>query len=608
MISYLIVAAFIGFMIGYALFRIPSLPVQDKLFRITNYLTAIIIIILCLACTAGAVFLAYISIHHFKKEHIDKTISFSSKSAPQYIEPGYSKQLLKYILITIIVLITAIKLYLIGTGFLAFPDEMRYCQSVRAYQELSELKIGTAIKTIFSTQGRPADAVLKLIPVAVQFGTAHIFKLNYYESINSYALFIINFIIYCLILLYHFKVSILLLKDSYLALVSVLLFSTLTNSYVYLRHALPYDMSLLIFYMVIYKIILYTEENSLSCNKSLVIGIFSFLGFLVYPGYFPLFLVGLFILFFNNISNRDISKKILYSGYYILGSILCLVIFEKISRFVGRSYILDAIGLSKTITQGSFEESFTFIFKYLFEVEGLTGIILLISLPIYCLIILYQINNKAFKQYSLIMLFGIAIIGMYLAYASVGYFLHRVVYYGRLLHQYLPFVCIFSIYSINELLIKIKREKDIILLLISFIFIVNFGFNFINYNSYAYPRDIVWQLIKANKLNNVENVFEYDDRWPVMPKGNELICSDYHGKLNSSYYNIILIGGNFDANIYIVNDLNKDYKFNPDDNYHLLESKRSFMNFKAYQYDSGASMNERHNMDKNNLIIKILSK
>ena len=145
-------------------------------------------------------------------------------------------------------------------------------------------------------------------------------------------------------------------------------------------------------------------------------------------------------------------------------------------------------------------------------------------------------------------------------------------------------------------------------MLISFIFIVNFGFNFINYNSYAYPRDIVWQLIKANKLNNVENGFEYDDRWPVMPKGNELICSDYHGKLNSSYYNIILIGGNFDANIYIVNDLNKDYKFNPDDNYHLLESKRSFMNFKAYQYDSGASMNERHNMDKNNLIIKILSK
>ena len=160
-----------------------------------------------------------------------------------------------------------------------------------------------------------------------------------------------------------------------MALISVLLFSTLTNSYLYLRHALPYDTSLLIFYLVIYKIVIYTEENSLSFKKSLIIGICSFLGFLVYPGYFPLFIVGLFLLFFNNISKKNIFKKIYYSSYYILGSILCLIIFEKISRLVGRSYILDAIGLSKTITQGSFEESFVFIFKYLFEVEGLTGII-----------------------------------------------------------------------------------------------------------------------------------------------------------------------------------------------------------------------------------------
>lgn len=608
MIVYLIVAAFIGFMAGYALLSIPSLPAKDRLFRITNYLTSIIVIILCLACAAGAVYLAYMSIRHFRNKHIFKTLFIKGKSALQFIWHDYGKQPLKYSLIIGIVLITVIKLDLIGTGFLAFPDELRYCQSVKACQELSELKIGTAIKTIFSTQGRPADAVFKIIPTIIQFGTARIFKLDYYESINSYPLFIVNFIIYCFILLYHFKLSKILLKDSYLALVSVLLFSTLTNSYLYLRHALPYDMSLLIFYMVICKIILYTEENSLSGKKSLVIGICSFMGFLVYPGYFPLFLVGLFILFFNNISNNDFFKKIYYSGYYILGSILCLMIFEKISRFVGRSYILDAVGLSKTITQGSFEESFAFIFKYLFEVEGLTGIILLISLPLFCLVMLYQIKKKIFKQYSLIMLFGIALIGMYLAYASVGYFLHRVVYYGRLLHQYFPFICIFSIYAINELLIKITRKNELILFLISIVFIVNFGFNFINYNSYAYPRDIVWQLIKANNLIYVENGLKYDDRWPVMPKGKELIFADIHGKLISSYYNIILIGGNFNGNIYLVNDLTKDYIFNPNDNYHLLESKRSFMNFKAYQYDSGASMMERHYADKNSVQINIFSK
>lgn len=148
------------------------------------------------------------------------------------------------------------------------------------------------------------------------------------------------------------------------------------------------------------------------------------------------------------------------------------------------------------------------------------------------------------------------------------------------------------------------RKNELILYLISFIFIVNFGFNFINYNSYAYPRDVVWQLIKANNLNEVENVFEYGDRWPIMPKGKEIIYSDIHGKLISSYYNIILIGDN----IYLINDLTQYYIFNQYDNYHLLESKPSFMNFKAYQYDSGASMIDRHNMDKNSVQIKIFSK
>ena len=258
----------------------------------------------------------------------------------------------------------------------------------------------------------------------------------------------------------------LLLNDSFLSLISVLIFCTVTNSYLYLRHALPYDMSLLIFYLVIYKIVIYTNENSLSFKKSLITGICSFMGYLVYPGYFSLFMVSLFIFLFNNISKKDIIKRLYYSGYYVLGSILCLFICEKIARRVGTSYILDAIGLSKTITQGSYEESFAYILKYFIEAEKLTGIILLISLFIFYLMTFYQIKNKPVKEYSPIMLLGIAIIGNYLAYASVGYFLHKVVFYGRLLHQYVPFICIFSVYIINKLLIKITIKNKLILVLI----------------------------------------------------------------------------------------------------------------------------------------------
>jgi hypothetical protein len=348
---------------------------------------------------------------------------------------------------------TSIKLELIGTGFMAFPDEIRYCQSGIAFQELVKLKLVSAGKAIASTQGRPADAILNLIPITLQYITAHIFNLKYYESQNSHIVFIFNFIIYCFILLVHFRFSKLLLKDSYLALASVVLFGSLTNSYLYLRHALPYDMSLLISYLVIYNIVIYNEEDRLTIKNSLLLGFFSFIGFLVYPGYFPLFIVGLLILFFYKLAQNDLFKKLLYSSSYIVGSILCLIIFEKMARFVGRSYILDAIGLSKTIKQGSFEESFVYILKYFFEVERLTGIILFVSLLIFYFIMVYQIKNKKFKQHSFIMLLSIAL-RIVFNLCKRWIFFQMVVFYGRLLHQYFPFICILSIFAINELLTK----------------------------------------------------------------------------------------------------------------------------------------------------------
>jgi hypothetical protein len=520
---------------------------------------------------------------------------------------NYDQQALSYFLIAIIVLITAIKLDLIGTGFLAFPDEVRYCQSGRALQNIKDLNIDAAIKDIYLTQGRPADAIINIIPSAIQYVTARIFNFSFYEPKNTYPLFLFNFSIYCIFLVVFYRICRLLLQDRVLALISVLLYSTLTNSYLYIRHALPYDMSLLIFYLIIYKIIIYTSENSLSFLKSSIIGFCSFLGFLVYPGYFPLFIVGLFILFFSNFSKEYIYRRIFHSGSFILGSILCLFIFEEIGRLAGKSYIYDAIGLSKTITQGSFEESFSFILKYLYQVEGLTGIFLMVGLSVFFLMMAYRLKYKPFKQYSLINLLAIALLGNYLAYASAGYFFHKVVFYGRLLHQYLPFICIFSIYSINELVSILTRKSKLILSLISIIFIVNFGFNFINYKSYSYPRDILWQLIGTNNLIKVENVFDYDDRWPVMPKQSEITYTNKHGKAINSYYNIILIGGSFGSTIYLVNHLNKHHIFNPNDDYHLLESKSSFMNFKAYKFDSGANMSERNYQDKIPIKINIFS-
>src|SRR5690606_3131693 len=152
---------------------------------------------------------------------------------------------------------------------------------------------------------------------------------------------------------------------------------------------------------------------------------------------------------FNNLSKNVLLNRSFHAGNYLLGSLLCLLIVEAISRLVGLSYISDALRLSTTITQGSYEESFTFIVKYLIQVEVATGLLLLIGLGLFSFVLINSIRRDSPRPHPSILLLGITLISVYLAYAAAGFFFNTMVTYGRLLHQYFPFICILSIFSFN---------------------------------------------------------------------------------------------------------------------------------------------------------------
>lgn len=532
----------------------------------------------------------------------NSTLLTDLKSMRMAIANNYKKQPLILFFIVALVLLNISKLSLIGEGFLALIDEFRYFSSGKALQNFSKFEIKAGLNDLFSTQSRPANAIVNIIPISIQYITANIFGLNYLEIDNSYPLFLFNFAVYCLILLVHFKFSKLVLKDHMLALISVILFSSLTNSHLYLRHALPYDQSLLVFYFLIYKVSVCTKNRNLTNKKSFLLGFFAFIAFLIYPGYIPLIGVIFFILFFGNLDKDTLRKNIFYSIYFTIGNIFSLSIFEVLSRIGGTSYILDAIGISSKITQGSFEESFTFIIKYLIEVEQLTGIIILISLLIFCYLVFFKYRNTILKKYSLLILIVVPTVSMFLIYASAGYFFDKVVLYGRLLHQYFPFICILTLFTINLLLKKIK-SRNLVLTTLSVVFIINYIFNFIQYHSFSYPKDIAWELIKTHKIEQIKEVNEYPPYMSMMP--SEKYFKDFNVQKNRITQSENLVVANLSF-FYPIEDLSKYQVFHPKENYSLLYSKRHFMNFKAYQYE-GCKIIERQNLDKMDLHIKVFS-
>jgi hypothetical protein len=145
-----------------------------------------------------------------------------------------------------IALLTISKSSLIGYGFLAFPDESRYGEVVKGVTNFLHGDIVAGLRNLFSIQGRPGEGFIKLIPAAIQLLSSGLSGLYIYDSFNSYPIFIFNFFTHALILLVHYKFCKLVFKDHFIALLCVLIYSVFTNSYLYIRHALPYDQRLLI--------------------------------------------------------------------------------------------------------------------------------------------------------------------------------------------------------------------------------------------------------------------------------------------------------------------------------------------------------------------------
>ena len=494
------------------------------------------------------------------------------------------------ILILLILLLTGCKLFLIGEGFMTFPDENRYIPAGWVLERLATADLKGAANALNCAQGRPGDVLIKTIPAAVQFATAELTGMETYQSQNFYPLFIFNFLVYCLTLFMVFKIGVALLKDRVAALCAVVLYCCLVNSYIYLRHTLPYDESLLLYCIVLYHILKTTLDNTFSNLKMLALGFTAFFAHLVYPGFIMLFAMLFGILLCNKPEWTAIWKRIKFAAYYTAGSVFCLLLFEAISRPGGTSYIKASVTLSNTISQGSFNEGYSFLFKYLLDVEGVTGAILITG----CIAAIAVASREIITQRRLnsIVLVITFLVILFLVYSGTGYFLHKMVWYGRLLHQFYFLLPIFTIWALQH--IKNARIKVYGGWALVTVFIAVFTFNLAEYKRYAYPKDVAWALIKDVPTAKISGYCEY-------PPHSDMLV----------YLKLKTNPDNFPANYLITNSCFY-YPFidgaaiSPFKNGvgQAMFSKPYFHNYSAYLYE-GCSIEERELYRAANLQVQV---
>ncbi|TGD79726.1 hypothetical protein [Hymenobacter wooponensis] len=383
-----------------------------------------------------------------------------------------------------LVLLARLTLLLAG-GALAFPDEDRYLESIKAAQLLLAGDPEGAALHLANTQGRPADALLRL-PVAFvqvfwqQLGGPHPeapLSLLLPQLMNYLVLVGNVLLLYLLGLRWLPKTS---------ALTGCLLYAALVSSNLYLRHLLPYDLALLVLLVALVILTRNSRPVTVSGTRQLglLTGVLGWLVVAIYPGYyFAPVLVGLFLL--AHLPSPRWLQGILWA---VVGALFVILLLELITRYGHISYLRSLQTLGPSIIQGDFSEGFSFSGRYLWQIEGVSGIALvLLALPGMALLS----RTRTTETRPMLRALAWGPLGLWLLHASLAYFAHKFVFYGRILHFFVPFLVLYAV-SALAWLPPVGRRVSQALVVGSTLF----GFcHFLHaYGGLAYPRDVLAKL------------------------------------------------------------------------------------------------------------------
>lgn len=379
----------------------------------------------------------------------------------------------------LVLLLLARLMLLFNGGALAFPDEDRYLQSIKAVQQLAAGNLEQACLHLANTQGRPADALLRLPVAALQVAweqlggppTGSPVSLRLPQAMN-YLVLVINVLV-----LYRLARRWLTRNP---ALVVVVVYSAMVSSNLYVRHLLPYDMALGVVLLAVGHLTNPTTAPR-PARLGLATGLFSALAMAVYPGYYvaPLLLAGLLL-------ERLPSRSWLRAGAAAAAGVAAIVVpLELLTRYGHISYLRTLHSVSATITQGEFDEGFTFLGQYLWQVEGTLGmVLLLLALPGAWRLTRSRSLPLSGGAHTL----GLFPVGLWLLHAVLVYFAHSFVFYGRIIHFFVPFLVLYAVVALSALPPTARR---IGLAGLSLLAVLQFGRFLQQYQPLTYPRDIL---------------------------------------------------------------------------------------------------------------------
>jgi hypothetical protein len=373
-----------------------------------------------------------------------------------------------WILISILVISLILRWILIFRGGQYYiSDETRYEVSRNAAQFLLQGQVGKALAEFTLSPEHLGFKVLGILPALLE----HIMG----PSLVLPALFFSFFSVLNLYLIYGLAQR--LGGSSKEALYAILLASSCLSLLYYARHLFPYDMAMSFGLLALY---LALTQNR-SARTSAVCGVFGFLCFITYNGYWsPAAFAMLVNIFVNEGRTTEIFHKAVFTA---IGFITPLVLLVVGMLLTGKDMISAYRLFATSITQGSFVEGWSLPFVYFWHTEH--AVILILG-ALSLVAIVRQFNHPSPRT----KLWAAAFIFLYLCLVIPSVVLHAFVVYGRLARQLLPFIVLLSAQGLVQIENRLVSGRLIAMLIMLVVFI-QATWNFtVSYNL-NYPREFV---------------------------------------------------------------------------------------------------------------------
>jgi hypothetical protein len=505
-----------------------------------------------------------------------------------------------------------VRFQFIGKGGFAFGDEARHGIICKAAGHLrhGELRDFCAAISSRGLNGRPGLAVIDLPVIFAQS------LLDNTSFLNPRSISIVqawNILVVSLTAILFFRLCMkLMASDRIHSLLATAFYSLLVNTNVYLRHLLPYDIALLFFFAAM-DIQLGRWRDHSPFIRALLIGLLAGIGFSIYPGYYAF--IGVLLLTEIASGPRTLQAVLATILGMLAGGGSVAICLEGVARVGGSSYLRDCLFLSETITGGTFSESLTYAFKYLIEVEKITGG-LMILLAVLCLgrqlwgfTVRLRSNSLSLSRNQVFI--GAAFCG-FLYHAISGVVFHKMVFYGRVLHMYVPFL-VWAIFLFLRRLPRPVRWATLLLLVAS---VVTTFLGFCReYRLLAYPRDVLYRE-RIDILTRIprENIldcgaerlilktacrqvaWEVEPAWvPNSPPPSRQSRETYY----TNRQDLILV--NF---VTMISTPEKHVPYVPPDGYHLLFCAPHYLTFPAYYFE-GYGVEDRERLKARKYQVRI---